>query len=196
MKRLHVERAIALLVAIPLWVVILLVTQVGKSHAQTGGFIWSERGSSQPHGEYVYMWNATGTQINAGTVVMSDSTSSTVSPQVPLGKGFRTWNHTPSEVRRLIGVLVNDVPGYMPGKVLVYGWTNYVLTDLTAMTGGTYLRASFTTDGALTAYVNADSANSWKPVVGQFARYASGTTLYGYAKIDFRAVSAGGQLSP
>lgn len=173
-----------------LWIVALTLL-ASRAHAQSGGFVWSERSSSQPHGMYMDLWNATGSEILAGKVVMSDTTGATVQPQIPLGKGFKTWDCNVSNVKRIVGVLMENAPGYSKRRVLVYGWTNYVQLDATAISAYAYLRPSLTTAGALGAYAAGDSANMAKPVVGQFQRYESTTSLYGYVKVDFRSVASG-----
>lgn len=187
MARVNWSRVLVILVSIALWCVLL----APFAHAQSGGFVWSERSSSQPHGEFIDLWNATGSEILAGKVVMSDTTSATVQPQIPLGKGFRTWDANVANVKRVIGVLMENCPGYSKRRILVYGWTNYVLLDATAITAMTYLRPSITTAGALGAWAAADSANTAKPAVGQFQRYESTVSLYGYAKVDFRGILSG-----
>ena len=193
MKRIHVERVLTLLAMALLWLTIALVF-AKPAHAQGGGFIWSERSSSQPAGQYAVMWNATGSTIADGTVVMSDTTSATVQPQIPLGKGFRTYaagTDPRTTVPRIIGVTLGDVPGYSQGRILVYGWHNHVLMAATGYAGMTFLRPSFTVSGALGSWAVADSANMSSPIVGQFQRYATTTSLYGYCKLDFRTLRGG-----
>ncbi len=191
MKRVYWERVLIVVCLALLWACVGFVVQ---SHAQAGGFVWSERSSSQPHGEYIEMWNATGTEILAGTVVMSDTTGLTVQPQIPLGKGFRTFSAGSDPrltVPRIIGILMDNCPGFSKRRIQIYGWTNYVKMAATGYAGMTYLRPSLTVDGALASWAITDSTNAMKPIVGQFQRYESGTSLYGYAKIDFRSVAAG-----
>lgn len=188
MKRLHVERVIVLAALLLLWFCMYFVFTV-PAHAQGGGFIWSERSSSTPAGMYTVAWNATGSTILDGTVVMSDTTSATVQPQIPLGKGFRTFiagSDPRLTVPRIIGVTLGNVPGYSQGRILVYGWHNHVLMAATGYTGMMYLRPSLSVSGALASWINADSTNAIKPVCGQFQRYATTTSLYGYCKVDFR----------
>lgn len=168
---------------------VLLATK--PAHAQPGsGVVWSERSSSMPHGGYAWLYNVTGSTILAGTVVMSDTVGSTVQPQIPLGKGFRTWDANPANVRRIVGLLTNDCPGYSGSRVLVWGWTNHVLCA-SGISALSYLRPSFSTAGALQAFAETDSTNKAKPIVGQFQRYESTTSSYGYAKVDFRSVMSG-----
>jgi hypothetical protein len=161
------------------------------AHAQSGGFVWSEHSSSQPHAQYADLWNATGSEILAGVVVMYDTTSATVQPQIPLGKGFKTWDANPANVKRVIGVLMENCPGYSKRRILTNGWTNYVKMDASAIAGMTYLRPSLSTAGALGAWASADSTNAAKPIVGQFQRYESTVSLYGYARVNFFGVMAG-----
>lgn len=172
------------------FLVAAVLLQTRKAHAQpAGGVVWSERSSAQPQGEFQWLYNVTGSTILAGTVVMADTIGTTVQPQIPLGKGIRTWDHNPNNVRRVVGVTLNDCPGYSGTRVLVAGWTNHVLMAATGVAAMTYLRPSFSVDGALAAYSSAsDSANTAKRIVGQFQRYESATSLYGYAKVDFRAI--------
>lgn len=183
-----------LVVTAILWILMACLFTL-TSHAQGGGFIWSERSSSQPAGQYAVMWNASGTTIADGTVVMSDTTSATVQPQIPLGKGFVVYvagTDPRTTVKRIIGVTLGDVPGYSQGRILIYGWHNHVLLAATGYTGMTFLRPSYAVSGALTSWAVADSANMSSVVVGQFQRYATTTSLYGYCKVDFRAVGGGG----
>jgi len=182
-----------LVVTAILWILMACLLTL-TSHAQGGGFIWSERSSSQPAGQYAVMWNASGTTIADGTVVMSDTTSATVQPQIPLGKGFVVYvagTNPVLSVHRIIGITLGDVPGYSQGRILTYGWHNHALLDATAITGMTFLRPSLSTSGALGAWAATDSVNNVKPIVGQFQRYATTTSLYGYVKVDFRSVAAG-----
>lgn len=191
MKRLHYERLLALLAAVILWLVIIFVMGVGKAHAQGGGFVRGGAQETIPDGRFVEMWNATGTEIADGTVVMVDTVAAITGPQFPIGKGFKTWTATVgtrwdnSKVGLIVGILIGNCPSYSKGRILVEGFHNNALMDATAITGFTYLRPSLTTAGALTSYQASDSTNSVKPVVGVFQRYKDGTSLRGYVWVKF-----------
>jgi hypothetical protein len=119
----------------------------------------------------------------------------TLAPQIPLGKGFSTYipgTNPVLSVHRIIGVTVGDTPGYSFGKVLTYGWHNHVLLDASGFAAMSYLRPSLTTSGALTAWAAVtDTLSNVKGICGQFQRYSSSTSLYGYCKVDFRSIAAG-----
>lgn len=185
MNRLNVERTIALVAAIFLFFFILFGARLAC--AQAGGYIQSGRTETSTFGRYVTMWNATGTEILDGTLVMVDTLAATTGPQIPLGKGFKTWNATPGQTYRVVGILIGNCPSYDKCRVLVDGGHPNALMDATALTGWARLRPSLSTAGALGAWADADSANSYKVMVGRFLRYKDGTSLRGYVDVDFGA---------
>jgi hypothetical protein len=175
------------LVTLVLWAALLFsLGIVTRAYPQSGGFITNGRTETNPNGRYVTMYNATGVEILDGTLVMVDTVAATTGPQIPLGKGFKTWTGASTDrVDLVIGILIGDCPGYDQGRVLVEGFHNNALMDATGLTGLTRLRPSLTTAGALTSWALADSVNSYKPRVGIFQRYKDGTTLRGYVRVNF-----------
>lgn len=164
------------------WIVLGLCASM--AHAQGGGFVWSERSSSQPHGRYVVMWNATGSEIADGVLVQVDTTGTTVQPQIPLGKGFKTWTANPDDFYKIVGVTMGNVPGYSQGRIMVEGFHNHVLMDSTGTAGFSRVRPSLKTAGALHVYTaNPDSLNAAKKACGIFERYVSTSVLYGYVYV-------------
>ena len=153
------------------------------AHAQIGGEMYSARDVARPHGRFIVAWNATGSTINDGTLVMADTTGATSQPQVAIGKGFKTWDGVPANARRILGVLVGNTPGYAQGRILVDGFHPWVKMDATAITGWTVLRPSFTTIGAMAAWVAADSAATNRFPTGSFQRYANTDSLRGYVMV-------------
>lgn len=165
----------------------------GTAHAQTGGFVFSPRESSQPHGEYIVGWNTTGSVIYDGTLVMADTSGATSTPQVAIGKGFKTWTHSTTfgQAQQVLGVLIGNVPGYAMGRIMVLGFHPWVKVDATAIAAKSLLRPSLisTTNGAMGAYVAADTTTSAaaqlrKPIIGIFQRYANEDSLRGYVWIN------------
>lgn len=175
------------------WIIVcLLVAFVfTAAHAQSSNMVWSERSSSAPYGIVYPMWNATGSTIPDGTIVMTDTTGTTVQPQVVYGKGFKTFDSATGNVKRIVGVLLGDCPGYSYGRVMAMGFHNHMVMAATGITAGSYLRPSLTVAGAFTAYADADSANSFKPVVGRFQRYTTTSALFGWGWVNFTGVGSG-----
>lgn len=173
-----------------LWAVAILMLNASMSHAQKGGWVESGRSESTPDARYKRMWNATGSTIADGTLVMVDTVAAGTTAQIALGKGFRTWDAlavgaATSNVYRIVGLTVGDIPSYSPGKILVEGTHNNALMDATAITGMTRLRPSLTTAGALASWAITDSTNLQKKAVGIFQRYATTSTLRGYVYVNF-----------
>lgn len=184
MKRLRIERTVFLFAVLLFWA---LVFSCSRAHAQGGGYVSNGRQETTPAGRYVSMWNATGTEIADGTVVMVDTVAAVTGPQIPLGKGFKTWTGaSTANVYLIAGVLIGNCPSYSQGRVMVEGFHNNVLMDASAITAFARLRPSLTTAGALALYTaTADSVNSIKPIVGVFQRYKDGTSLRGYVWVKF-----------
>ena len=184
-ERFHLRAIIIGVLAILFIVMFALV-----SHAQVGGFVYSPRESSRPHGEFIVAWNATGTEIPDGTLVMSDTTGATSAPQVAIGKGFKTWTHstTAGDAARILGLTMGNTPGYSQGRVLVLGFHPWAKIDATGIAAFTRLTPSLltTTNGALRAFAAADSTANVqrKPVIGIFQRYANPDSLRGYVWIN------------
>lgn len=186
MSRLQIERSI-FIVAVLAAVVLFLTC--GKAHAQGGGYIRSGVQETTPDGRYIDMWNATGTEILDGTVVMVDTVAAITGPQIPLGKGFKTWTGaSTANVYLVAGILIGNCPSYSKGRILVEGFHNNCLMDATGITGFTRLRPSLSTAGALTSWQASDSLNAIKPIVGVFARYKDGTSLRAYLWVKFTSV--------
>jgi hypothetical protein len=179
------------LLAAVLWALVVfgLATLVTSCSAQTGGWVFSERGSARPHGMYIVGWNTTGSQIADGTIVMADTSGASTVPQIALGKGFKTWNATATQVDRILGVLLGNVPGYAQGRIMVKGFHPAVKLDKTGITALSILKPSLTHAGRLTNWALAETTEAgswWKPRVGNFQRYAYVDSLVGYCEFDFR----------
>lgn len=187
-RSIHRDRLLVLLALLAIWAALFFGLSA-IANAQAGGYIANGRTETSPFGRYVTMWNATGTEILDGTLVMVDTVAAASGPQIPLGKGFKTWTPGTTPAPYLIaGILVGNCPGYDQGRVLVEGFHNNALMDASAITGLSRLRPSLTTVGALALYTAAsDSVNSSKPIVGVFQRYANTTSLRGY--VWFKASS-------
>lgn len=171
-----------------IWGIILLACiTVIDAQAQTGGYVYSQRGSTQPHGEYIVGWNATGATIYDGTVVMADTMTASASvPQVVIGKGFRTWDGNVNNIKRVLGVLLGTCPGNSQARIMVRGFHNNVKVDSTAYIAYMELRPSLTNAGSLARWTVADSSRAaLRPWVGTFQRYASIDSLRAWAWIDF-----------
>jgi hypothetical protein len=182
--RLHRERIIMLLFVAAFWIgVALLLTP--RARAQSGGWISSGRQETTVDARYKRMYNATGIEIADGTVVMIDTVAATVGPQIPLGKGFRTWSGATSSFFKIVGLTVGAVPSYSPGRILVEGLHNNALMDASGITGFTRVRPSLTTAGALGSYALTDSTNQYAKAVGVFQRYINGTTLRAQVYVNF-----------
>lgn len=173
------------LAAVMMWVAILLAF-VGYANAQTGGFVFSERESGQPHGLYVRGWNTTGTAIQAGTLVQADTTATGSVPQIAMGKGFKTWTGSVLDFHKIIGVLIDPAPaGFGWARIMVKGFTNNVKV-MSGMTGGSYWRPSLTAPGRLTTWAASDSERVYVATpCGVFQRYAATDTSVGYGWVDF-----------
>jgi hypothetical protein len=173
------------------WVVLILIlalaVSVKSAHAQSGNFVWSERSSSAPYGIVYPMWNATGSTIADGTIVMTDTTGTTVQPQISFGKGFKTFSGATTDVRRIVGVLLGDCPGYSYGRVMVMGFHNHLVMAATGVAANTNLEPGLTaaTAGQFSAWVIGDTLNTAKPVVARFQRYTTTTALYGWGFVNF-----------
>ncbi len=175
------------LIAFALWAIICF-TYVSCAHAQAGGWINSGRTETDAQGRYATMWNATGVTITDGTLVMVDTVAATSGPQIPMGKGFKTWSGDAASSYRVAGILIGDTPGYDKGRVLIEGFHPNALMAATGLAGWTRLTPSLTVAGALDAYADADTANAYKKMVGSFQRYAPpGNTLRGYVWVKFGA---------
>lgn len=155
------------------------------AHAQYGGFIQSGRSESTPDARFKRMWNATGSEILDGTVVMVDTVAAGTVTQIPLGKGFKTWDGTTGNFYRIVGLTVGNIPSYQQGRILVEGTHNNCLMAATGYTGWTRLRPSLTVAGALASVAAADSTNQYAKTVGLFQRYANTTSLRGYVYVNF-----------
>lgn len=168
-----------------LWLAILLLV-VGAASAQTGGFVFSERESGQPHGLYVRAWNTTGVAIAAGTVVMADTLATGSVPQIAIGKGFKTWSGATTDRYKVMGVLIDPAPpGYSWARVMVKGFVPNAKV-MSGITGGSYLRPSLTAAGRLAAMAaNEDSLNRYKQPIGIFQRYARTDSAVAYVWVDF-----------
>lgn len=188
------QRGLIYLVLLTISVAFYAALFVTLSHAQTGGFVFSPRESSRPHGEYIVGWNATGTEIPDGTLVMADTSGATSVPQVAIGKGFKTWNHstTATTVARILGVTIGPTPGYAQGRILVLGFHPWVKVDATGIAALSTLRPSLltTTNGALAAAAGDDTTAN-KPRIGIFQRYANPDSLRAYAWINTLGVMVG-----
>jgi hypothetical protein len=177
--------------------VLLIFVCASMAHAQIGGEVFSERSSSRPHGKYIVGYNATGTEIQDGTLVMADTTGSTSQPQIALGKGFKTWTHvtTFGHAQRVLGVLMGNVPGYSQGRILVLGFHPWVKVDASAITAFSLMRPSTSTatNGAMGQFAASDTtaAGLRKPVIGIFQRYANPDSLRAYVWVNTT-----GALSP
>lgn len=143
---------------------------------QIGGFVYSERNSSRPHGFFIWCVNTTGTTIPDGILVMADTTGTTDQPQVMLGKGVKPWNHAQSglSAKTVVGVTIGAMQGYQWGRVLVLGTHPWVKVDATGISAMSLLRPSMlpTTSGAMASFAAADTAYASRPVIGIFQRYA------------------------
>lgn len=189
MKRRTRDRLSVVVLAVLLWVLIALVFSPPKAHAQGGGYMNNGRQETTVSGRYVSMWNATGTEIADGTVVMVDTVAATSGPQIPMGKGFKTWTAgTTPDAGRVVGIVVGNCPSNSQGRVMVEGFHNNCLMDATAITGFAKLRPSLSTAGALGLWATTDSLNSQKPIVGYFQRYKDGVTLRGFVWVKFPSV--------
>lgn len=166
-----------------------------KAHAQIGGEVYSERTSTRPHGHYIIGWNTTGNTITDGTLVMADTSGATATPQIAMGKGFKTWTHvtTFGHAQRVLGVLMGNTPGYSQGRILVLGFHPWVKVDATSITAFSLMRPSLvsTTNGAMAAMTAADTttittpgAAMRRPIVGIFQRYANVDSLRGYVWVN------------
>lgn len=187
-------RAVALYGSlVAFWIVLcLLIALVFTSaHAQSSNMVWSERSSSAPYGIVYPMWNASGSTIADGTIVMTDTTGTTVQPQIVYGKGFTTFDGNTDNVKRIVGVLLGDCPGYSYGRVMIRGFHNHLVMAATGVAAGSYLEPSLTTSGAFSVWALGDTVNSFKPVVARFQRYTTTTALYGWGYVDFMGVSSG-----
>lgn len=192
MRRDHEWRDPHWLVAIALFFLCVFVAwqllNPPKAFPQSGGFISSGRQDTTPDARFKYLWNATGAEIADGTLVMIDTVAAGVGPQIPLGKGFRTWDADVSHFYRIVGITVNNTPGFSKGKVLVEGLHNNALMDSTGCTGLSLIRVSKKTAGCLHVYIaNPDSLNTVKKAVGVFQRYVSGTSLRAQVYVNFSA---------
>lgn len=171
------------------WILITMaaITAIaGNAHAQTGGFVFSPRESSEPHGEYFIGWNTTGSTIYDGTLVMADTSGATSTPQVAIGKGFKTWDGVPANARRILGVLMGNCPGRSQGRIMCRGFHNNVKMAATAYTGFTVLKPSVTVVGAMVAVAASESTTVayYKKPIGIFQRYTSPDSLRGYVWVD------------
>lgn len=174
----------AMIVAVVLFLIALcILVAVPKANAQTGDYVWSERSSSSVHGRYVVMWNATGTEIPEGTLVQVDTTGATTQPQIPMGKGFKTWTADTLDVYKIVGVTIGNTPGYRWARIMVDGFLNNVKLDASGVTGFTRLRPSLTHPGRLTAYAVGDSISQYHKPCAIFQRYARSDTLASYVYI-------------
>lgn len=172
---------------VTLGIAFLLLVTLGAApaHAQVmGGYMWGGKSVSSPGGAFRRGWNVTSSEIADGTLVMSDTMAVTSQGQVAYGKGFRTWSGVPADIHRVLGILIGPVSGYQQGTIITEGTHFNVLLDGTAFSAGVALRPSFTTAGALTAWVAGDSARMNRFPVGRFQRYATTTSLRGYVEID------------
>lgn len=177
------DRVKILLFCLGFWFVAIL------AYAQPMGFVNSARQETTPAGLYASMWNATGSQINAGTVVMTDTVAASAGQQIPLGKGFTTWDATASHLNRVVGVLLEDCPGYSSRKVLVRGTINRVLLQKTGIAAFSELKCSLSVSGALDSRAASETTYVRQTVpVGVFQRYVDGTSLYGQAFVDFTGI--------
>lgn len=167
----------------------------GKAHAQTGGFVFSPRESSEDHGLYIVGWNTTGSTIYDGTLVMADTSGATSTPQVAIGKGFKTWTHvtTFGHAQRVLGVLMGNCAGRSLGRIMVVGFHPWVKVDATAITAFSLMRPSTisTTNGAMAAFAAADTttittagSNMRRPLVGIFQRYANDDSLRAFVWVN------------
>lgn len=177
-----------------LWVLLSMSCLcVGLGHAQIGGEVYSERSSSRPHGKYIVVYNATGTEIEDGTLLMADTTGATSQPQVVVGKGVKPWTHvtTFGHAQRVIGVLLGNMPGYKQGRALVLGFHPWVKVDATGIAAFSLMKPSTlsTTNGAMGAFAASDTTTSAaamlrKPIIGIFQRYANPDSLRGYVWVN------------
>lgn len=179
MRPIVVAALAALLMAAAIWL------WPGKAHAQYGGFIQSGRSESTPDARFKRMWNATGAEILDGTVVMVDTVAAGTVTQIPLGKGFKTWDGSVTNFYRIVGITVGNIPSYQQGRILVEGTHNNCLMAATGYTGWTRLRPSLTVAGSLASVANTDSTNQYGKTVGLFQRYKDTTTLRGYVYVNF-----------
>lgn len=156
------------------------------AHAQTGGFVFSERESGQPHGLYQRGWNTTAVEIPAGTLVQADTAGSGTVPQIVMGKGFKTWTGATADFNKIMGVLIDPSPaGHGWARVMVKGFLPNAKVMGSPAAGG-YLRPSFTAVGRMTAWALADSeafyTSKWCAV---FQRYARTDSAIAYVWVDF-----------
>ena len=166
-----------------------------RAHAQTGGFVFSPRESSQPHGEYIVGWNTSGSTIYDGTLVMADTSGATSFPQVAIGKGFKTWTHvtTFGHAQRVLGVMLGNTPGRNWGRILVLGFHPWVKVDATAISPYSLMRPSLisTTNGAMAAFAASDTttittpgSSMRRPIIGIFQRYANDDRLRAFVWVN------------
>ena len=167
-----------------------LTWRVDTVRAQIGGDIYSERSSPRTHGKYVVAYNATGTEIKDGILVMADTTGATSQPQVALGKGIKPWTHSTTfgDAQRVVGVNIGSCTGYSLCRVLVLGFHPWVKVDATAIAPFSLLRPSMSTatNGAMAAFAAADTTGPGmrKPVIGIFQRYSNTDSLRAYVWVN------------
>lgn len=176
-----------ILAAAMLWAAIALML-VGAAHAQVGYYVFSERELGQPHGYVVRGWNTSAFAIDAGTLVMADTSATGSVPQVAIGKGFKTWSGSTADYPKIIGILMEPAPaGRQWARIMVKGF----LPNAKVMSGisaGSYLRPSLTAAGRLAAWTANDSTNQYRrKFCGVFQRYADTDTSIAYVWVDFPA---------
>ena len=99
------------------------------------------------------------------------------------------------QAQQVLGVLMGNVPGYQPGRILVLGFHPWVKVDATAIPAKALLRPSLvsTTNGAMAQYAGSDTTTSAaaqlrKPIIGIFQRYANADSLRAYVWVNTTGV--------
>lgn len=173
------------------WVVLsITLVFTCAAFAQIGGEVYSPRDSSRPHGHFQVVWNATGTEIGDGILVMADTSGATSTPQIAMGKGVKPWTHSTTfgDAQRVVGVMLGSCAGYSQCRMLVFGFHPWVKVDATAITAFSLMRPSTSTatNGAMGAFAASDTTGAGfrKPVVGIFQRYANSDSLRAYIWVN------------
>lgn len=189
MRTIRRDRVLVVTFVLLFWT-LFVAFAIGVAWSQpSGGYFSSGGQESSTWGRYKRMWNASGAEIAEGTVVMIDTVTAGVGPQIPPGKGFTTWDGSMSHVYRVVGITVGNIANYDQGYILVEGYHNAALVEATGYSGFDKLYPSLTTAGKLAKFTSAtDSLDNHRPVVGMFHRYNSTSSLTSKVYVNFGVI--------